>query len=142
MLVTLPGSYRIARHSQPTPIMGIPMSITTTEHYHAVVVSLKGEFFGSIQGPVFSETLAQLRRDGKTNIVFDLSRTTLMDSSGIGVLIEALKELRSLGGDLRLAELETKMRNLFLMTRLLGEVFEIFDTVDEAVESFAEPVLA
>ena len=113
------------------------MSITTTEHYHAVAVRLKGEFFGSIQGKAFRDAVAKLREERKTNIVFDLSQTTLMDSSGIGVLIETAKELRAIDGDLRLAEVETKMRNLFLMTRLLGEVFEIFDTVDDAVESFS-----
>ncbi len=113
------------------------MSITTSEHYHAVSVRLKGEFFGSIQGKTFRDAVAKLREAGKTNIVFDLSQTTLMDSSGIGVLIEMAQELRAINGDLRLAELETKMRNLFLMTRLLGEVFEIFDTVDDAVESFS-----
>lgn len=115
------------------------MSISTSEHYHAAVVRLKGEFFGSIQGLAFRQTLGQLREKGKTNIVFDLSQTTLMDSSGIGVLLEAAEDLRSVGGDLRLAELEKKMRNLFLMTRLLGDVFQIFDTVEEAVDSFAEP---
>ena len=113
------------------------MSITTSEHYHAVAIRLKGEFFGSIQGKAFRDAVARLREEGKTNIVFDLSRTTLMDSSGVGVLIETAEELRKIEGDLRLAELETKMRNLFLMTRLLGEVFEIFDTVDEAVKSFS-----
>ena len=113
------------------------MSITITEHYHAVALKLKGEFFGSIQGKAFRDAVATLREKGKTNIVFDLSQTTLMDSSGIGVLIETAQELRTHNGDLRMAELEAKMRNLFLMTRLLGEVFQIFDTVDEAVESFS-----
>ena len=114
------------------------MSITTSEHYHAVSIRLKGEFFGSIQGQPFRDAIAKLIEEGKTNVVFDLSQTTLMDSSGIGVLIETAEELRTHNGDLRMAELETKMRNLFLMTRLLGEVFQIFDTVDEALESFAE----
>lgn len=63
-----------------------------------------------------------------------------MDSSGIGVLIETAEMLRGKGGELRLTQLETKMRSLFFMTRLLGEVYEIFDTVDQAVDSFAEPV--
>ena len=115
------------------------MPITSSEHYHAVSIRLKGEFFGSIQGQPFRDAIAKLIEEGKTNIVFDLSQTTLMDSSGIGVLIETVEQLRALDGDLRMAELEAKMRNLFLMTRLLGEVFQIFDTVDEAVESFAEP---
>ncbi len=118
------------------------MSITTSEQYHAAVIRPKGEFFGSVQGPAFREALAPLRAKGKTNIVVDLSQTTLMDSSGIGVLLEAAEGLRSAGGDLRLAELEKKMRNLFLMTRLLGDVFQIFDTVDEAIESFGSSSVA
>jgi anti-anti-sigma factor len=66
-----------------------------------------------------------------------------MDSSGIGVLLSTADALRQEGGDLRLARAETKMRNLFLMTRLLGEVFTLYPTVEAAVESFApEPTLA
>ncbi len=113
------------------------MSLTQSEHYNAVVVCPKGEFLGSIVGVAFREEIGKLRTNGKKNVVLDLSHTTLMDSSGIGVLIESAEELRDEGGDLRLAELEKKLRNLFLMTRLLGEVFQIFDTVDEAVESFS-----
>lgn len=107
-----------------------------TEHYHAVVIAPKGEFFGSVHGPQFRGLLSDLRAHGKHNVVLDLSQTTLMDSSGIGVLLEAANDLREEGGDLRLAELETKMRNLFLMTRLLGDVFQTYDTVEEAVASF------
>jgi anti-sigma B factor antagonist len=114
--------------------------MTISERYHAAVVTPKGEFFGSIQGTAFHDTLYRLREAGKTNIVVDLGETTLMDSSGIGVLLSAADALRQEGGDLRLARAEAKMRNLFLMTRLLGEVFTLYPTVDEAVESFAPEV--
>lgn len=112
------------------------MTFPITERYRAVVVSLKGEFFGSVQGRDFRETIDQLTEEGRTNVVLNLGETTLMDSSGIGVLIESAEKLRAKGGDLRLAEMEKKMRNLFLMSRLLGDVFQSYGTVDEAVNSF------
>ena len=119
------------------------MNSSTHEHYHAVVVTLRGEFFGSLQGVAFNETVQALRSEGKHNLVVDLGETTLMDSSGIGVLLSTADALRHEGGDLRLARVETKVRNLFLMTRLLGEVFTLYRTVGDAVESFApEPVVA
>lgn len=112
------------------------MSFPISERYNAVVVAVKGEFFGSVQGRSFRETIAELVEKGRTNVVVDLSEATLMDSSGIGVLIESAETLRAQDGDIRLAELETKMRNLFLMTRLLGDVFQTYSTVDEAVASY------
>ncbi|NNF57349.1 MAG: STAS domain-containing protein [Rhodothermaceae bacterium] len=119
------------------------MTPSTREHYHAVVVTPKGEFFGSLQGVTFNETVQSLRQEGKHNLVVDLGETTLMDSSGIGVLLSTADALRQEGGDLRLARVEEKMRNLFLMTRLLGEVFTLHRTVKDAVDSFAlEPAMA
>lgn len=113
------------------------MTFPVTEYYNAAAIGIKGDFFGSVHGPAFRDVLATLRSEGKTNIVLDLKHATLMDSSGIGVLLESVETLRAEGGDLRIAGLENKMRNLFLMTRLLGEVFDLYETTEEAVESFA-----
>lgn len=119
------------------------MNLSTHEHYHAIVVTPKGQFFGSIQGVAFNETVRVLRNEGKHNLIVDLGETTLMDSTGIGVLLSTADGLRQEGGDLRLARAETKLRNLFLMTRLLGEVFTLYRTVEAAIESFVpEPAMA
>ena len=118
-----------------------PMNFPVTENYQAMTVGVKGEFFGSVHGRAFREMISDLRAEGKKKVVLDLSKTTLMDSTGVGVLLETVDALRSDGGDLRVAGLEERMRNLFLMTRLLGDVFELYDTPEDAVESFA-PVVA
>ncbi len=121
----------------PSPL-STAMALPIAERYRAVVITPKGEFFGSVQGRDFRETIDQLVGEGRTNVVLNLGETTLMDSSGIGVLIESAEKLRAKQGDLRLAEMEKKMRNLFLMSRLLGDVFRSYPSVDEAVESFNE----
>ena len=114
------------------------MPISTSERYHAAVVEIKGKFFGSRDGAEYQQTIQSLLDSGKTQVVLDLSGTQLMDSSGIGALIESATKVRAKGGDVRLAGVEKKMKNLFLMTRLLGEVFQDYETVDEAAQSFGE----
>ena len=112
------------------------MPISTSERHKAAIVEIKGKFFGSRDGAEYQQAIQQLLDDGQTHIVLDLSGTELMDSSGIGALIESAQKVRAKGGDIRLAGVEKKMKNLFLMTRLLGEVFQDYETVDGAAESY------
>lgn len=113
------------------------MSISVQEQYQATVIQIKGKFLGSVDGPELKQKLDDLKQAGKTNIVIDLSQTDFMDSSGIGALISGLTSMRKAGGDVRLANMEKRIQGLFVMTRLLGPVFENYESVDEAVESFS-----
>lgn len=114
------------------------MPYTTREHYHATVISIKGQFLGSIEQANWRQTIKTLIEEGQRQIVVDLSETDLMDSSGIGLLIGAAARIRAADGDVRLAGLDARVRNLFVMTRLLGPVFVSYDTVDEATQSFSD----
>ena len=108
-----------------------------SERYQAAVVTVDGKFLGSVHGPDLVESVDGLTEQGRTQVVVDLSDATLMDSTGIGVLIGQAERLREAGGDLRLAGVRKKLRNLFVMTRLLGEVFVLYDDVDDAVDSYS-----
>ena len=115
------------------------MPFSVQENYNAVVIEITGKFLGSLEGAAFKKTVSDLKDAGKKRVVVDLSKTDLMDSSGIGTLIAALTTMRNAGGDIYLAGVEKRMRNLFLMTRLLGNVFEDYDTVEDAVNAFENP---
>jgi anti-sigma B factor antagonist len=112
------------------------MSINVQDHFQTTVVEIKGKFLGSVDGQEFKQKLDDLKKAGKTNIVVDLGKTDFMDSSGIGALISGLTSLRKAGGDVRLANMEKRIKNLFLITRLLGSVFDDYESVDSAAESF------
>ena len=114
------------------------MTFIVKEHYHASVVEISGKFLGSLEGPKFKETLEQMKETGKTKVVIDLSKTDFMDSSGLGVLISGLTTMRKAGGDIRLASIEKRIKNLFLITRLLGPVFDDYQTVEQALASFKD----
>ena len=102
----------------------------------AVIFAISGKFLGSIDGPSFREALQRYKESGVKKVVIDLSGADLMDSSGIGEMISGLTSMRNAGGDMRLAALRKRIRNVFLMTRLLGSVFEDYETVEEALASF------
>ena len=112
------------------------MPFKAREQDDAVIVEITGKFLGSIDGPSFRRTLQEHKERGVKKVVIDLSKADLMDSSGIGEMIAGLTSMRNAGGDMRLAGLKKRIRNVFLMTRLLGSVFQDYETVDEALASF------
>lgn len=114
------------------------MSIKTNENYHASVIEIHGRFLGSVDGPEFEEAFNALQQAGKTNVVIDLGKTDFMDSTGVGVLISSHTSIRKQGGDVRLANLKKRIKNLFMMMHLLGKVFESYDSVEAAARSFEE----
>lgn len=65
-------------------------------------------------------------------LVVDLSRTTFLDSSVLGVLIGALKRLRGRGGRLVVVQPPLAIRRIFEITAL-DRVLELRDTRDDAV---------
>jgi anti-sigma B factor antagonist len=109
----------------------------------AVTCELKGTV-GVIRvtGPLLSGNADGFRQTfeswftqaGCRQVVADLSGMDQLDSTGLGSLIAALKRITEKGGDLKLAALQKRVRLVFEITRTY-KVFEIYDTVEEALRS-------
>ncbi len=112
------------------------MPVNVTEQHGVTVIQVKGKFLGSLEGDDFKQTIDDLKAQGKTHVVVDLGETDFMDSTAIGVLISSLTSMRKAGGDVRLANLKKRIRSVFLMTKLLGGVFEDYESVEAAANSF------
>lgn len=112
------------------------MKIKTTEKYNAVVIELKGNVMGGEDTKNFNEYLHNLIDKGKKNVVVDLSGVKFMNSSGLGMLIGALTTVKKSDGQLKLACVTDKIESLLIITKLIT-IFESFDTVEEAVETFS-----
>jgi anti-sigma B factor antagonist len=68
-------------------------------------------------------------------IVINLSRVTYVDSSGLATLVEILKNMRSYGGRMRLANMSSKIKSLFEITKL-EKLFEIMVDEAQAIATF------
>lgn len=102
----------------------------------AVVLSVKGEADLHV-APALRERLTAAVDGGADAIVLDLSETTFLDSMAIGVMLGALKRLRSRGGQLRLVVTRPDVRRIFEIT-LLDRVFALHRDRDEAIAATEE----
>ncbi|MDH7515560.1 MAG: STAS domain-containing protein [Bacteroidota bacterium] len=107
------------------------MSITSTEHEGVVVVVPEGTVLGGPEATSLKAEFHRLIEEGKRKIVLDLSRVTLMNSTGLGILIGSYTSLRSTGGALALASPNEQVRTLLAVTRL-DTVFRCYPGVREA----------
>jgi anti-sigma B factor antagonist len=69
---------------------------------------------------------------GRYDVVVDLSGVTFMDSTGLGVLVGRLKQIRLNDGSMRLVCAHDRVLKVFVITGL-DKVFAIYPTVGEAV---------
>jgi anti-sigma B factor antagonist len=68
-------------------------------------------------------------------IVFDFSRVRQMDGAGVEMLVESLESAMKRDGDIKLAAVPDELGVILELTRV-DRLFEIFDTLEAAVESF------
>ena len=96
-------------------------------------VSLDGRLVAACSEE-FKETMFERVKDHKW-ILFDLTKMAHIDSSGLGSLVSILQRVNSNGGVIKLACLQPRPRIVFDITKIC-RVFDIYDTVEEAVASF------
>ena len=87
--------------------------------------------------PRLRQEVVTLASGGRTLLVIDLAGVDFLDSTGLGVLLGALKRVRSAGGDLALCRAEPQVAKVFEITRL-SDVLPLHDTVDSAVSAVVQ----
>ena len=99
------------------------------------VLTFKGDLLGEPDTTKVREKIHSLVNDDMKSVIIDLSGVNYINSSGLGTLIAALTTMRNSGGDLRLARVGEKVKNLFVITQLV-KVFETYETVERALSSY------
>jgi len=95
------------------------------------VVSVYGEL-DVATAPDLREQLIELVNQGRSHLVLDLGGIDFLDSTGLGMIVSALKRARTHGGDLRLVCTESRITRLFEITGL-DRAVPLLPTVDAAV---------
>jgi len=95
------------------------------------VVAVRGEI-DLFTAPDLKATLVAAIDSGKTGIVVDLSETSFLDSTALGVLIGAVKRLRARDGALTLVNTDANIAKTFEITGL-DQIFTISASRDEAI---------
>jgi len=122
-----------AEHQMPAEFTIAQHPIDSERH----LVAVRGDL-DLFSAPELKKVFAEAIGAGRIRIIVDLAETTFLDSSALGVLVVALKRLRSCHGDLAIVNLNENLTTIFKMTGL-DQTFTILPTRDAALEAVASP---
>jgi anti-sigma B factor antagonist len=101
------------------------------------VITVTGEI-DLFTAPEFKQRMSALIDAGRSRLVVDLTETTFIDSSSLGVLIGAHRRLKLRGGALLVVSDNEAITKTFKITGLDG-VFTLTSSVDEALSDDSAP---
>ena len=103
----------------------IALELTVTPGGDRTVVVPKGEI-DLHTATELRECLTHLIEEGQHDLVVDLHEATFIDSTGLGVLVGALKRARQAGGDMALASPRRSIAKVFEVTGM-DKTFEVLE---------------
>ncbi len=114
------------------------MKITSKKNDDVMIIEISGRVVGEDSLQMRREIagwLAEIPEEQKPKVVLKLNSVSMMDSSGLGVLVSSYTSVQKREGRLVLAGLGRGLQNLIAITKL-ARVFEVYESEDEAVKSF------
>ncbi len=106
------------------------MEITTSDIEGGAVgtvIAVTGEL-DVFTAPALEAALHESIEQGNADIVVDLSGVEFLDSTGLGVMVKALKWAREAGGGLRVVATQERITKVFTITGL-DEVMQLSGSV-------------
>lgn len=113
-------------------MLHMELDISTERAGAKCTIALGGEV-DVYTSPKLKQELADAVDSGCVHIVVDLENLSFIDSSGLGVLVSALRRVKEQGGTLRLVCTKDGTLKIFRITGL-DKVFPLFTSVAEAQE--------
>jgi anti-sigma B factor antagonist len=111
------------------------LQITERRYKTLIIMDLAGNIRLGEGNIIFRKALKIIVEDDNKNILVNLANVNYIDSSGLGELVAGYVSLEKVGGRLKLLNLNDRVRNIMVMTKLLT-IFEVFENEDDAVASF------
>jgi anti-sigma B factor antagonist len=111
----------------------VDFTLSTRRGRTGTVLEVTGELDLSTS-PQLTDRLQQLMQDGARRVVIDLAGVSFMDSTALGALVVAHRDLSEGGGRLSLAEVRRPVRKVLAITSV-DRIIDIFDTVQDAEEA-------
>lgn len=98
-----------------------------------LIVSVNGEIDHHTSEEIRGEIEDKFYRMNAKNLIFDFSKTSFMDSSGIGMIIGRYKYVKNFGGRVCVARVNEKFDRIFKMSGLY-KIINGYETIDEAID--------
>ena len=106
------------------------LTLETRDVHGKTVVAVGGEL-DVYTATKLRDTITELLAAGVHDVIIDMLDVEFLDSSGLGVLVGALKKVRAHDGSLQLICNQNRVLKIFRITGL-AEVFVIHESADAA----------
>ena len=112
------------------------MNVTKRQKGNVTILDLKGKITIGAGDIALRNAVQDALSGGSQNVLLNMTGVTTIDSSGVGELVSAFTTATNRGAKLKLANIPNKVSDVLTITQLIT-VFDVFDTEDEAIASYA-----
>ena len=112
------------------------MEITKDFVDDVVILRLKGNILSGVDANLIHQMVHEGLEANLRYFILDMQEVSLINSSGVGILIGALTAAKNQGGDVKLAAVSDKVSHIFNMMHL-DQVFDLYNSVSDAQQNFA-----
>jgi anti-sigma B factor antagonist len=113
----------------------VDIKVDTKQFKKGYVITVQGEI-DVYTSPRVKETINELIEKENYNLIINLEDVRYIDSTGLGVLIGALKKVREHNGSINLICTNPQIKKIFNITGLV-KIFGIFKNEEEAIGNIA-----
>ena len=111
------------------------MSLKTKDYGEVTLLTLGGKMMHGETSSKLQPFIKDLISQGKTKLVVDMGKVKWFNSTGLGSLLASYTSVKNADGAMKIARPTRKISSVFYQMEL-NSVFETFETIEEAVESF------
>ncbi len=111
------------------------VKLNTRQVGNVSVIDVAGRITLGEGSAALRETLREMVAKNQNKILLNLADVTYIDSSGIGELVSGYTTVTNTGGQLKLLNLNKRVKDLLQITKLYT-VFEVKEDEADAIRSF------
>jgi|MTBAKSStandDraft_1061840.scaffolds.fasta_scaffold119096_2 anti-sigma B factor antagonist len=97
-------------------------------------ITIKG-FLDAHTASQFEELLKSLIEEGQVRLIVDMDKLNYISSTGLGVFMGYIEDIREKGGDIKFVRVPDKIYKIFAILGFTA-IYEIFNEEGEAIEKF------
>lgn len=112
------------------------VKLTTRQVGDVTAIDVSGRITLGEGSAALREALRELVSKGQKKVLLNLGDVSYIDSSGIGELVSGFTTVTNSGGNLKLLNLNKRVKDLLQITKLYT-VFEVHEDEAAAIRSFA-----
>ena len=112
------------------------MGVSKRQVGDVTILDLKGRITIGSGEMQLRVAVQEVINNGAKKVLINMQSVSTIDSSGIGELVSAYTTATNRGAKLKLSNLPPKVADILNITQLIA-VFDVYDSEDEGVRSFA-----